>query len=74
MDFLDPLQLFLGLGKDSKKFLGPTHVVKQLSFCMFLSFLIFDFYLIFGSFLTIGGPNELFCLGRVRQVFRGLLK
>ena len=58
--FLGPNGLFLGLGKGSKNVLGSTHVVEQLSFCMFLSFLIFDFYLILGPSLTFWGPNEHF--------------
>ena len=40
------------LGKGSKNVLVSTHVVEQLSFCMFPSFLIFDFHLFLGSFFT----------------------
>ena len=40
--------------------MGSTHVVEQLSFCMFLSILIFDFDLILGLFFTFWGPNGLF--------------
>ena len=51
---------FLGLGKGPKTVLGSTHVVKQLSFSLFLSILTFDFNLILGSFFTFWGPNGLF--------------
>ena len=44
--------LFLGLEKSSNNVLGSTHVVEQLSFCMFSSILISNLYLISGSFLT----------------------
>ena len=46
------MSYFLGLGKVSKTVLGSTHVVEQLSFCMFLSIHIFDFYLILESSFT----------------------
>ena len=50
--FLGPNWLFFGLEKGSKTVLESTHVVEQLSFCMFLSILTFDFDLILGLFLT----------------------
>ena len=40
--------------------MGSTRVVKQLSFCMFLSNLTLDFDLILGSSFTFRGPNGLF--------------
>ena len=40
--------------------MDPTHVVDQLSFCMFPSFLTFDFYLFMGSFFYFWGPNGQF--------------
>merc|ERR1712035_279176 len=58
--FWGPNRLFFGLGKGPKTVLGSTHVVKQLSFSLFLSILTFDFDSIFGSFLTFWGPNGLF--------------
>ena len=58
--FWGPNELFLGLRQGLNTVLGSTHVVEQLSFCMFSSILIFDFYLILGSFLTFWGPNGLF--------------
>ena len=58
---MGPNWLFLGLGKGSKTVLGSTHVVEQLSFCMFPSILIFYFYLILGSFW---GPSGLFLVSR----------
>ena len=61
--FWDPNGLFWEFGKGSKTVLGSTHVVEQLSFCMFSSILIFDFYLILESFMTFWGPNGLFLLG-----------
>ena len=72
--FLDPKGLILGLGKGSKNVLGSTHVVEQLSFCMFLSILTFDFDLILGSFLTFWGPDGLFFgQSRIQKLFLGLL-
>ena len=60
LTFWGPNGLFLGLGKGPITVLGSTHVVKQLSFSLFLSILTFDFDSILGSFLTFWGPNELF--------------
>ena len=60
LTFWGPNGLFLGLGKGPKTVLGSTHVVKQLSFSLFLSILTFDFDSIFGSFLIFWGPNRLF--------------
>ena len=48
-EFWGPNGLFSGLG------LGSAHVVKQLSFSMFLSILTFDFDLILGSFFLLFG-------------------
>ena len=53
-DFLGPNRLFLGLGQSSKTFLGSTHVVVQLSFCIFLSILAL-FLLIFLLFWVLMG-------------------
>ena len=53
---MGPNGLFSGLGLGLKTVLGSSHVVEQLSFCMYPSILIFDFDLIFGSFLTFWGP------------------
>ena len=65
---------FWGRGRVKKTVLGSTHVVEQLSFSMSPSILTFGFDLVFGSFLTFWGPNELLLgLGRVRQLFWGLL-
>ena len=50
----------MGLDKGLKTVLGSTHVVKHLSFSLFLSILTFDFDSYFGSFLTFWGPNGLF--------------
>ena len=58
--FWGPNGLFLGLALGSTTVFGSAHVVKQLSFSMFLSILTFDFDLILGSFLTFWGPNGLF--------------
>ena len=57
-DFFDPNGLLLGL--DSTSVFGSTHVVKQLSFSLFLSNLTFDFDLISGSFFNFWDPNGLF--------------
>ena len=54
-----PIGLFLGLGFGLKTVLKSSHVVKQLSFCMFPSILIFEFDLILGSSLSFLGPNGL---------------
>ena len=60
LTFWGPNGQFLGLMKVSKTVLGSTHVVEQVSFCVFSSILIFDFYLISGLFLTFWGPNGAF--------------
>ena len=50
------LWLFSRSGEGSKTVLGSIHVVKQLSFSMFLSILTCEFDLILGSFLTFLVP------------------
>ena len=46
--FWGPNGLLLGLGLGSTTVLGSTHVVKQLSFSLFLLILTFDFTLVLG--------------------------
>ena len=43
LKFWGPNGLFWGLGWGSKSVLGSTHVVFQVSFCMFPSILVMDF-------------------------------
>ena len=50
----------MGLGYGLKTFFGSTHIVEQLSFCMFPSIIIFNFDLILGSSLTFWSSNGLF--------------
>ena len=47
-------------GVDEGFVVGSTHVVEQLSFCMFPSILTFEFDSILRSFVTFWGPNGLF--------------
>ena len=51
---------FGGLEWGLTNVLGSTHVVEQLSFCMFFSILTFDFESILGSFSHFWDPNGQF--------------
>ena len=60
LTFWGPNGLFLWLEYGLTTFLGSTHVLEQLSSCMFPSILIFVLDLIFGPFFTFLGPILLF--------------
>ena len=47
---------FWGFGLGLTTVLGSTHVVQQLSFCIFLSILTFNFDLNFGVIFDFLGP------------------
>ena len=51
---------FLELREGLTSVLGSTHVVVQLSFCMFPSIMIFVFTSFWGHFFTFWGPDGLF--------------